>query len=107
MSTISKQLPTSGSPVAGGLQPRLAKEVLKINLVVLFLILMMLPLNIVNVMFYLKQSYACEVELQTNLNEDFKITVGWKLIIRYYHSISRLEIGMPTQGQKGEAVWLA
>ena len=82
MSTISKQLPTSGSPVAGGLQPRLAKEVLKINLVVLFLILMMLPLNIVNVMFYLKQSYACEVELQTNLREDFKITVSWELNIK-------------------------
>ena len=74
MSTISKQLPAAVSPVAGGLQPRLAKEVLKINLVVLFLILMMLPLNIVNVMFYLKQSYACEVELEMNLRENFKIT---------------------------------
>ena len=74
MSTISKQLPAAVSPVAGGLQPRLAKEVLKINLVVLFLILMMLPLNIVNVMFYLKQSYACEVELLSNLRENFKIT---------------------------------
>ena len=43
-----------------GQKPMLARDILKINLIVLFLILMMLPWNIFNVIFYFTDSYDCE-----------------------------------------------
>ena len=43
-----------------GQRPMLARDILKINLIVLFLILMMLPWNIFNVIFYFTDSYDCE-----------------------------------------------
>ena len=41
-------------------EPRLAKEVMKINLVTFFHILILLPINIFNMIFYLNDDYKCE-----------------------------------------------
>ena len=49
-------------------EPRLAKEVMKINLVTLFHILILLPINIFNLIFYLKDDYKCE-----SFTDEFRI----------------------------------
>ena len=49
-------------------QPRLAKEVMKINLVTFVHILILLPINIFNMIFYLNDNYKCE-----SFTDEFRI----------------------------------
>ena len=65
-----------------GQKPMLARDILKFNLIVLFLILMMLPWNIFNVIFYFTDSYDCE-----QMTELFRIFGFVQLIFVIFYPV--------------------
>ena len=68
-----------------GQKPMLARDILKINLIVLFLILMMLPWNIFNVIFYFTDTYECE-----QMTELFRVFGFIQLVFVIFYPVLNL-----------------